>query len=93
MKNFASMLTDKILSLNLGAEELLDDYLGNVLSLYYMGCMLAIVLFRPEYAGRTGLYEKIIKEDGAAEFLKRDLAMIKELTRQNKAKYYGRYAF
>ncbi|QAR34008.1 hypothetical protein EP073_11510 [Geovibrio thiophilus] len=93
LKRFAIMLTDKILSLNLGDEKFLDDYLGNILSLHYIGCMLSIVLFRPEYAERKGLYEKIIREDGVAEFLKRDLSMIKKYAQKNKETFYGRYDF
>ena len=91
LRNFASMLVDSILSMNLGSEERLDDYFNHILKIYYLGCMMAVVMYRPEYMKHKGLYDKIVKEDGAAELLKKDFRILKNLAQQNKAKYYSRY--
>jgi len=91
LRNFASMLVDTILTMNLGSEERLDDYFSHILKIYYLGCMMAVVMYRPEYMNHKGLYDKIVKEDGAAELLKKDFRTLKNLALQNKAKFYSRY--
>ncbi|GEM_PF-3504119 len=92
--SFASMLVDSILSMNLGREESLDDYFSHLLKLYYLGCMMAIVMYRPEYMDRKGLYEKIVQEDGAASLLKKDFATLKrfaEEQHESGKSYYSRF--
>jgi hypothetical protein len=91
LRDFAYRITEKILKMRLGSEQSLDIYLRNILSVYYIGCMVSLVMHRPEYLKYKNLYDIIVKEDKAVSFLMKDLKMIKELTLIGKVPALEKY--
>jgi len=91
LRDFAYRTVEKILKMNLGAEQSLDTYLQNILSVYYTGCMVSLVMGRPEFLKYKNLYDIIVKKDKAVSFLMRDLKMIKELTLAGKVPVLEKY--
>jgi hypothetical protein len=91
LRNFAAEVIGKIFNMNLGEEDNLDNYLDNILSLYYIGCMVSLVMSRPELLKYKNLYDLIVKEDKTVSFLKRDLKLIKGYTLAGRVPVLERY--
>lgn len=77
LRGFASEIIERIFSMGLGEESSLDAYLDNILTLYYIGCMVTVVMNKPELLKYKNLYDSIVKSDKAVMFLKKDLSLIR----------------
>lgn len=91
LRSFASEIIEKIFSMGLGEENSLDDYLNNIVTLYYIGCMVSVVMNKPELLKYKNLYERIVKGDQAVSYLKKDLDLIKKYTLEGGAPVLEKY--
>jgi len=91
LKNFAYEIIERILSMELGEESSLDAYLNNIVTLYYIGCMVTVVMNKPELLKYKNLYDSIVKNDKAVMFLKKDLSLIRRYALAGKAPVLEKY--
>lgn len=91
LRSFAYKIIERIFKMELGKEINLDEYLENIKSIYYIGCMVSLVINKPELLKYKNLYDSIIKEDKTIVFLMKDLSLIKEYALAGKAPVLDKY--
>jgi hypothetical protein len=91
LRSFAYKIIEDIFKMELGKERTLNEYLENVKSIYYIGCMVSLVINKPELLKYKNLYSSIVKEDKSVAFLMKDLNLLKEYALAGKAPVLDKY--
>ena len=91
MKDLARYVVEHVLAMELGKEKDLEAYFDNLLNLHYLGCMVPVVLKRPDLFKRKDLPDAIKAADMGAPLLKRDLEVLKRAAMEGKAPCLNKY--
>lgn len=91
MKDLARYIIEHVLALGLGKEKDIETYFDNLLELHYLGCMVPVVIKRPELFKRRDLPDAVRKADVGAPLLKRDLQMFKKAAGEGRAPCLNKY--
>ena len=91
MKDLARYVVEHVLAMELGKEKDIEAYFDNLLKLHYLGCMVPVVLKRPDLFKRKDLPDAIKAADMGAPLLKRDLQVLKRAAMEGKAPCLNKY--